>query len=111
MKLLKEYFALQAQIFEHFGYVENWRIIPLDDCTEFFWKLNGESYNSEVLFHETDEAVRDETGEHYVEEIYTQRFLKKWVYRAENYTMVVCNTQTDGNILLCIFDNTKEIID
>lgn len=34
MKLLDDYFALQQQIFDHFGYREGWRVIPLDDARE-----------------------------------------------------------------------------
>lgn len=43
--------------------------------------------------------------------IYTQRFLSKWVYRTNNYTMVCANTQCDGNRFLMIFDNEKECKD
>ena len=34
MELLDRYFALQAEIFAYFGYVEDWRVIPLDDLTK-----------------------------------------------------------------------------
>lgn len=33
MKLLAQYFQIQQQIFDYFGYAENWRVIPLDDQT------------------------------------------------------------------------------
>ena len=44
----------------------------------------------------------------YSDEIYTQQSLKKWVYRADDYTMVCVDTHTDGNQFLRIFDNAKE---
>jgi hypothetical protein len=45
----------------------------------------------------------------YAAEIYTQRFLPKWVYRGAEYTMVCVDTRTDGNKFLMVFDNKKEI--
>lgn len=45
----------------------------------------------------------------YSNEIYTQRFLPKWVYRGKDYTMICVDTHTDGNKFLQIFDNSKEI--
>lgn len=42
-------------------------------------------------------------------QIYTQRFLPKWVYRADELTMICVDTQTDGNKFLMIFDNAKEV--
>ena len=108
MQLLNEYFALQKQIYDHFGYVENWKVIPLDDATEYFWCLNGEGYGGSVHFADTEEDLEQEDGNYYVNEIYTQRFLSKWVYRAEDYTLVCVNTGTDGNVFLQVFDNSKE---
>jgi len=59
MKLLDDYFALQAEIFEHFGYVEDWRVIPLDDSRGYFWKLEGEGPGT-VHFALTEEELRSE---------------------------------------------------
>lgn len=36
MQLLTEYFELQKKVHEHFGYVEDWVSIPLDDGREYF---------------------------------------------------------------------------
>lgn len=107
MKLLKEYFALRKQIHDYFGYVEDWVDIPLEDGTDFYWYLTGEGHGDSVRFAEEIEAVHDM----YEDQIYTQRFLPKWVYRGEEYTMVCVDTQTDGNKFLRIFDNSKEIKD
>ena len=48
-------------------------------------------------------------GDYYQNEIYTQRFLPKWVYRGKEYTMICVDTRTDGNTFLQVFDNSKEI--
>lgn len=107
MKILDEYFELQAQIFAYFGYVEDWRVIPLDDCREYYWRLCGEG-PGDVYYADTEEELENEEGNFYSDEIYTQRFLPKWVYRGEAYTMVCCNPSVDGNTFLRIFDNVKE---
>ena len=39
------------------------------------------------------------------------RHLPKSVYYGKEYTMVVINTHTDGNVFLSIFDNNKKISD
>lgn len=111
MKLLNEYFKLQKEIFDYFGYTEDWKVIPLDDATEYFWQLQqDEDGGGYVNFSETIEKLKDiYAGEYYQHEIYTQRFLPKWVYRGEDYTMICVDTHVDGNKFLQVFDNTKEI--
>ncbi len=95
-------------VFNYFGYVEDWRVIPLDDSREYFWRLDGEGPR-EVHFADSEEELGSESGNYYVNEIYTQRHLPKWVYRGEDFTMIVVDTHTDGNMLLQIFSNSKEI--
>lgn len=113
MKLLEEYFELQKKIHDYFGYVEDWVAIPMDDSTPFYWKLSEyEDGSGFVRFSEDKEKLSPEKeadGEYYENEIYTQRFLPKWVYRGEEYTMICVDTHTDGNKFLQIFDNSKEI--
>ena len=105
MKMLDDYFKLQQDIYDYFGYVEDWVVIPLDDCTSYFWEL-GED---EVRYSEEVEKLEDwEAGQYYAAEIYRQRFLPKWVYRVEDYTMVCADTHVDGNKFLMVFDNAKE---
>ena len=104
MKLLKDYFDAKKQVHDYFGYVEDWVSIPLDDATDYYWRLDGEG-PGEVRFAEEPEAVDDM----YANSIYTQRFLPKWVYRGEEYTMICVDTHTDGNKFLQIFDNSKEL--
>ena len=109
MQLLDQYLDLQKQLFEYFDYVEDWRVIPVDDAREYFWHLTGEGAGDEVKFAKEEEnlfAGTDTDG--YSNEIYTQRHLPKWVYRGKDFTMIVVDTHTDGNQFLQIFDNTKE---
>jgi len=110
MNMIKELGA-EKEIHKFFGYVEDWVAIPLDDRRDMFWKLNGgEGHGATVLYNEDRDAVLNETGEHYESAIYTQRFLPKWVYRADGYTLICLDTQCDGNKFLSIFDNSKEVM-
>ena len=108
MKSIDDYFALQAEIFDYFGYVEDWRAIPLADARDSYWYLTGEGAGDEVLFADNEEDLHNDEGNNYSAEIYTQRFLPKWVYRGKEFTMVCVDTHTDGNKFLMVFDNEKE---
>lgn len=107
MKLLDDYLAGREQVFAYFGYVEDWRAIPIDDARAYYWRLDGEGPGT-VRFAETAEQLDDADGNYYEDEIYTQRHLPKWVYRGEAFTMVCCDPHTDGNVFLRIFDNERE---
>lgn len=109
MKLLNEYFRIQKEIYDYFGYVEDWVVIPIDDATGYFWYIQGDEENEhgEVVFAK---KVEDFFGEeYYANEIYRQRFLPKWIYKKEDYTMICVDTHTDGNKFLQIFDNKKKV--
>lgn len=109
MDLLDQEQAVRQKIFDYFGYVEDWRVLPLDDAREYYWHLTGEGYCDEVKFARREENLFEGTmDDGYSNEIYTQRHLPKWVYRGPDYTMVVVDTHTDGNQFLQIFDNSKE---
>lgn len=107
---ITEYFELAKQIHEAFGYQEDWVTIPMRDVREYYWHLTGEGSGDSVRSADTKEALEDEeAGEYYEDEIYTQRFLSKYVYRTDEFTMICVDTNTDGNKFLQIFDNAKEI--
>lgn len=114
MELLEQYFDLQKQIYDYFGYAEDWVVIPLQGNTDSYWFVDQE-YNGQGKVVWSPEPLTKESVEAgdkiYSGSIYTQRFLPRWVYRAEKYTMVCVDTHTDGNKFLLIFDNTKECKD
>jgi len=115
--LIDKYFALEEEVWKAFSYVENWRSIPMDDKREYVWSLVNELYDKDnvvqsgmVRYANTLEDFADEEkGNYYENEIYTQRFLSKYVYRTEDYTMICVDTHADGNKFLQIFDNSKEV--
>lgn len=94
---------------DHVGYVEDWRVLPEDDATQYFWQLDGEDDGSYVRFALTEEELSDDSENYYSNEIYTQRHLPKWVYRGAELTMIVVDTHTDGNQFLQFFSNDKEV--
>lgn len=111
---LNTFNALEKEIHNYFGYVEDWVKIPMESHIGEYWMLTGDKkargcavYSPVPLTKKTIEAG----SEIYGGPIYTQRFLPKWVYRGEDYTMVSVNTQTDGNRFLMIFENSKECTD
>jgi hypothetical protein len=109
MKILNKYFKLQKEIYDYFDYQEDWVKIPIDDATDCYWKIQGTETRGSVIFAKEKKYLINGSGDTYSNEIYTQRFLKKWVYRAEDYTMICVDTHCDGNKFLQIFDNSKEV--
>ena len=109
---IDEYFKLQQELYEMFGYQEDWRIIPLQDETKCYWFIKGleTSSASKVVYSPlpfTMEAIK--SGETiYSGTIYTQRYLPKYVYKAETHTMVAVDTHCDDNKVLMLFDNSKK---
>jgi hypothetical protein len=109
-EVIDQYNAAKQAIFDHVGYVEDWVVIPLSDDREMFWRLeDSESFGTQLRYACTEEDLENESGDfYYLDEIYTQRFLPKWVYRGAEFTIVCCNPGVDGNKFLRILDNTKE---
>lgn len=101
----------------YFGYKEDWVTIPIDTRVGLWWYINGAQDDTglggEVVFEYNDpyspQVVED--GACVREPIYTQRFLPRWIYRGEDYTMICVNTQVDGNKYLAIFSNDCEVKD
>jgi len=110
-ELLTEFFKLRQKVHDYFDYQEDWVSIPLEDARDCFWHLQqDDDGHGRVTFWDTKPTVEAViNGDMFSNEIYTQRFLRKWVYRAEKYTMICVDTRTDGNKYLQIFDNDKEI--
>lgn len=109
MKELDDYFSLQKNIYDYFGYVEDWVVIPLDDQRESYWHLDSDKDGpTDVFYANTEEELSNKEGEYFEASIYFQRFLPKWVYRGTDYTMVCADTHCDGNKFLMVFSNDKE---
>ena len=100
MEILEKYFVLQKNIYEFFGYEEDWVVIPLDDAREYQWHLDEEA--GHVWFWD-----KNDLSNIYSNELYRQRFLPGCVFPGDGYTMIVVDTHTDGNKFLQVFDDAK----
>ena len=74
MKLLDDYFSIQKQVYEYFGYKEDWVVIPIDDARECYWALTSDSVGfspnkNEVLPGLDGEYLED--SKYYQNEIYS----------------------------------------
>lgn len=101
MKLLDDYFEIVNKIHEYFGYQEQWAVYSFEDSREYYWYLT----RNNVYFADTLEELKTQNGMFYSNEIFKQRHLPKAVYETPDYTMIVVDTNTDGNKFLQIFDN------
>ena len=106
MQLLDDYFKLQKQIYDYFGYAEEWKVLPLDDSTDMYWMLDT---GSTVRYAESLEKLHSTDDQYYEAEIFTYYHLPKWVYTTDDYTMICVDTNTDGNKFLQVFDNAKRV--
>jgi hypothetical protein len=116
---VEDFFECKSIVHAYFDYTEDWVDIPLHDSTEMFWRLRREpgahgsiktGRGCSVRYAKSLEGL-DSTDEFYVNEVWTQRFLPKWVYRAKEHTMICVQTGVDGNRYLQIFSNDKEVKD
>lgn len=106
----------RSWIHEYFDYKEDWVTIPMTDCRDQWWFIRGAEDDTgrggEVVMEYQPEPfdIKDvEDGNCVCWNIYTQRFLPKWVFRGEDYTMIACATGVDGNKYLAIFSNDQEV--
>ena len=83
MTKIDDYFKLQEETFKYFGYVEDWVNIPMVDHRGYHWHIDQDKHGSGEIYYCDDLITQEilDDGEYYSDSIYTQRFLKKWVYR------------------------------
>ena len=105
MKQLDEYLKLQKEIYDYFGYIEDWVVIPLDDAREYYWRI----YDNTVCFGDSIYELESETGNYYENEFYYHNNSSKNIYEGEKYTMICVDTRTDGNKFLQVFDSNKRM--
>lgn len=99
MKLLDDYLNLEKQIYEYFGYKEGWQRLPIEDCRHYYWTIDQE----EVLYAKFTMDLIKEEEKYFSADIYGE------VYETKDFTMILVDTNTDGNKFLQIFDNNKRI--
>ena len=107
MELMDGFEKAKQSLYDHVGFMEDWVVYAIDDRTEMFWRTDPEERLS-VKYAETMEKFNS-CGDYYKDEIYTQRFYPKWVYRGEKLTMIFVDTHTDGNKFFAFYYNEKEV--
>lgn len=111
MKVVDLLFAVREAVYHHVGYEEGCRVLPLDDCRDYWWRVVG----GEVDYAERRGDV--DGGEGYGAALYVQRrpankrHLEQAVFRGARFTLVTVDTRVDGNKFAMIFDNSKEVPD
>ncbi len=105
MKIIEDYEKALQDIYDHVGLVEDWVVCPIDDKMDMYWKIENDS----VKYAESKKLLESEEGDYYVDEIYQQRFYKKWVYEGMLLTLVFCDPHVDGMKWWRLFDNAKKI--
>jgi hypothetical protein len=104
MKELDSYNKALEAVYNYFGYKENWRVFPIDDRRNYWWRIDD--LGCEVRFYDTKKAYEKEDDSHtYSDEILPQ----KGIYEGKDYTMILVDTHTDGNVFLAIYDNNKKL--
>ena len=102
--LMKNYNRAKQAIYDHVGFVEDWVVYAIEDRTDAFWSEDGEY----IKYAHTIEDFSSD-GNYYEDEIYTQRFYDKWVYRGAELTMIFVDTHTDGNKFFAVYSNSLEV--
>ena len=104
MQLIENYIKAKQAIYDHVEFVEDWVVCPIDDFTKYYWYIN----EKEVVYGNKNDVI-NLTGNHYSDEIYTQRFYKKHIYEGQDFTMIFCDPHTDGVQWFKLFDNKKKL--
>tara|TARA_R110002167_G_scaffold106599_6_gene273237 strand:+ start:2319 stop:2633 length:315 start_codon:yes stop_codon:yes gene_type:complete len=104
MKLITDLNDAVKKLYEHVGFVEDWVLCPIDDCTENYWDVDEDT----CTYADSKEQFESD-GDYYQDDIYKQRHYSKWVYEGKELTMVMCDPQVDGVKWFRVFDNKKRM--
>lgn len=106
MKILNEYNKAKQAIYDHVGFKEDWVTYPINDCTDMFWQIRE---NKDVKYANTIKEFNSDNEDYYIDDIYTQRFYDKWIYKGKQFTMIFCDPHVDGMKYFRIFDNKMRV--
>jgi len=102
MKLINNVNNAIKKLYKHVGFVEDWVLCPISDCTDKYWIIDEDV----CKYADSKEQLKSD-GDYCCDDIYKSRFYDKWVYKGEQLTMVMCNPHVDGVKWFRIFDNNK----
>lgn len=112
------YFEAESYLHQHCGVVETWAVYPIMDQREMYWCVHDDkSYHSpkkeamEAFLLDPDEGDPEGFGDcFYSNEIRSGRELATGVFRGAQYTMVLEDTNTDGNVWWALYRNDHEVV-
>ena len=104
MDIMDNYNNALQSLYNAVGFVEDWTVLPIDDRTDMFWHID--EIDNCVRFQQNIEKI---DSDYYENKIYKQKFYDKWIYRGEKLTMIMVDTQVDGNQFFAFYDNNKEV--
>lgn len=107
MQQLKQYDEARQDIYNYFNYEEEWRVFPIADYTRYYWKLSSETRPDSVMFSDSKEIVLEEDGNS--KYFYHEEICRGQVMTGKEYTAIIVDTNTDGNIFFSVFSNDKKI--
>ncbi len=102
--VLTNYLKAKEELLAHVGLTTDWVECSIDDASEYVWFTDGK----QVYYADTEEELINESGNYYVNEIYTQRFYNKHVFRGEQFTLIFCDPQVDNCKWWRVFSNNLE---
>lgn len=107
MHQLDAYRIARNHVLAYFGYCDDWRVLPLDDCRQYVWQLKERE--EQVLYATSLKELT--TGEGLCFSAYLGAWpsTEKTVYRGPEYTAIVCDIACNGHASLVIFANTREV--
>ena len=112
MELIKNYNNALKNIYAHVGFKEDWVVYPIKDLTNCKWHFVDKTFfdnKKGVRYSDNLENLKNETGDYYEDSIYTQRFYNKHIYKGDDFTLIFCDTHTDGMKYFSIFKNKNHI--
>ena len=109
MDLLRQHNEARQGLLDYFGYAEGWVVLPVEDCTTYHWFIRGSEERGVVMSCLPEDLAGLCMSDALVADIYTLKEHSKWVYRKDDYTLILTNPHMEGNRFLSIFDNSKEV--
>lgn len=107
MELLENYHSALEAIHDHIGFVEEWRVYPINDSSLYVWQIRNEN----VVFWDSLEQYNSMDLEDGLKEpYYSEIIINDQVFNGSIYTGIFIDTQTDGNKFLSIFKNSNKIL-
>lgn len=112
INLVENYFKAKQAIYDHVGFEEDWVSCPLSDQTDFYWNVDLDREEDQIIFSLSDITIRkyiaginvleyeEEELVYYACYLFKQHFYDKWIYRGEKFTLIFYGPSHRWNVLL-----------